>query len=84
MRQTVYEMESVERTDDRTLKVKRRCELCGEDVFVYVRPADFMTFLAGHSYVQTLFPYLTADERELLSAGFCGPCFDSFCPPEED
>lgn len=28
------------------------------------------------SYIQTQFPELTEDERELLISGMCGKCFD--------
>lgn len=76
--------EEVVRDDDRTLKLTRACDLCGKDVSMYVQPEAFDEFVSGRGYVQELFPYLTADERELLLNGFCGPCFDSFCPPEDD
>lgn len=74
----------VPRDDGRICKATRRCDLCSNDVSVFVRPKDFDAFVSGAGYMQTLFPYLTADERELLLNGFCGPCFDSFCPPDED
>lgn len=74
----------VPREDGRDCKATRRCELCGNDVSVCVRHVDMVRFLDGEGFVQDLFPYLTADERELLMNGFCGPCFDSFCPPDED
>ncbi len=74
----------VEREDDRTVAAVRRCDLCKQDIMVYVRPEDWTAFLEGRGYIQNLFPYLTAAERELLLNGFCGPCFDSFCPPDED
>jgi hypothetical protein len=76
--------EEVVRDDGRTCKLTRKCDLCATDVSMFVQPGDFEKYLAGYSYIQNLFPYLTADERELLLNGFCGPCFDSFCPPEED
>jgi len=75
--------EEVVRDDGRTCKVTRGCELCGNDVSMYVQPGDFEKFLAGVGYIQGIFPYLTAGERELLLNGYCGPCFDSFCPPDD-
>lgn len=79
-----FTTEPVDREDGRTLKVTRRCEICGGDIVVFVEPGAFAEFAAGGGFVQTLFPYLSADERELLLNGFCGPCFNSFCPPDED
>ena len=76
--------EEVPRTDGRTCKVTRRCRLCGNDGSAYVRFVDFEKFVAGDNYVQNLFPYLSADERELLAHGFCGACFDASCPPDDD
>ena len=34
-------------------------------------------------YVQDLFPYLSADERELLVSGVCGKCYDEMFTEEE-
>lgn len=76
--------EEADRDDGRTLKLTSRCGLCGNDISMFVAPEDFAKYLAGDSYIQVLFPYLTPEERELLMNGFCGPCFDSFCPPDED
>lgn len=76
--------EEVVRDDGRTLKLTRKCELCGNDVSMCVYPEDFAKFVGGLGYVQTIFPYLTADEREILGNGFCGPCFDKFCPPDDE
>lgn len=75
--------EEVVRDDGRTCKLTRRCDLCGKDISVFVRPEDFAALLGGGGYIQVLFPYLTADERELLMNGFWGPCFNSFHPPDE-
>lgn len=76
--------EEVVRDDGRTCKVTRRCSLCDNDVSMYVKPGDFDDYIAGVGFIQDTFPYLTPDERELLLNGFCGPCFDSFCPPDEE
>lgn len=84
IRITEAEADREERSDGRVCKCTRQCRLCGEDVSVYVRVEDFDTFLRRSGYVQNIFPYLTADERELLAHGFCGPCFDKACPPDEE
>jgi hypothetical protein len=81
----VFTTEPVVREDDeRTLRVTRRCELCAEDISVFVVPEDWLKFIAGVGYIQDLFLYLTPGERELLLNGFCGPCFDTFCPPDDE
>ncbi len=72
------------RTDGRTLGVTRRCAMCAQDITVYVKPDDWHRFVDGESFIQEIFPYLTPDQRELLLNGFCGPCFDKFCPPDDD
>lgn len=79
-----FTTETVVRGDGRTLKVTRTCEAGGGNVTVFVNPADFEAYTAGRSQVQNLFPYLTADECELLLTGVCGPCFDKMCPADED
>lgn len=79
-----FTMRDVVRDDDRTVQVTRRCEWCRQDVEVYVRPRDWAAYVAGYGYIQALFPYLTAAELELIMNGFCGPCFDAFCPPDEE
>lgn len=33
---------------------------------------------------QKAFPFLTADQRELLISQICGECFDELCPPDDD
>tara|TARA_Y100000310_G_C20387451_1_gene671140 strand:+ start:362 stop:508 length:147 start_codon:yes stop_codon:yes gene_type:complete len=40
-----------------------------------VNSKDFISWNNG-SYIQNAMPYLSADERELLISGTCGPCFD--------
>jgi hypothetical protein len=70
--------------DDRTLMVIRKCDLCAKNISVFVVPEHWVEFISGGGFIQELFPYLTADERELLLNGFCGPCFDSFCPPDDE
>ena len=78
-----FTCETVDREDGRTSKVTRKCELCGQNISVFVRPEDFADFAAGRGYLQELFPYLDAGERELLRAGFCDPCFNRICPPDD-
>ena len=41
------------------------------------------TWLAG-AHIQRAYKSLTADERELLISGTCGPCFDSLFEKDEE
>lgn len=74
--------ETTVRDDGRTCKATRRCHVCLKDVSVFVRPEDFEAFVRGEGYIQDLFPYLSAAERELLLSGTCGPCFEAIFPPD--
>ena len=38
----------------------------------------------GVGLIQNAMPNLSADDRELLISGICGPCFDKMFPPEEE
>ena len=38
---------------------------------------DDYTSWENGELIQTALPYLTADEREVLISGMCGPCFDN-------
>lgn len=51
------------------------CLFCGTQHTIVVNQDDYNRWMKGE-YAQDCFPYLTADERELLISGICGPCFD--------
>ena len=53
----------------------RECPFCGEYHKVIVSEADFWKYAEGTS-VQVAFPYLTADEREIIISGICKDCWD--------
>lgn len=65
----------------RNLMVGNRCPFCGKMNKVAVNDEDFRSWQGG-MLVQKAFPYLSADEREILVSGICGNCFPS--DPEED
>lgn len=64
---------------NRTQLLTPRCALCGKVVAVRVDPEDIERWRGG-TFVQDAFPYLTADERELLISGTCGDCWSLLCP----
>lgn len=52
------------------------CPFCGEAHEVYVNEADYLDWQDGE-LAQNAFPYLSADERELLISGICSTCWSS-------
>jgi hypothetical protein len=63
--------------------VAKQCPDCKKDYEVYVLVSDHKIWEGG-AFVQNAFPYLTADEREILITGICGPCYDKICEPFEE
>ena len=61
---------------NRNLTVANRCPMCGKVHTVTVNDADFEKWQSGDS-AQSAFPYLSADEREILISGTCSKCWDS-------
>lgn len=54
--------------------VGRNCPFCGEYHEVMVSEADYAAWQGGE-LVQNAFPYLSADEREILISGVCPKCW---------
>ena len=50
------------------------CPFCGHSNEVAVNEADYWDWQDG-ALVQDAFPYLTADEREMLISGICPTCW---------
>ena len=51
------------------------CNMCKKDYDVWVEDEDYKEWIEGKA-CEKAFPYLSADDRELLISGTCGPCFD--------
>ena len=62
------------------------CPFCGRVSEVDVYEEDYYAWNSGNKLVQDAFPYLSADEREMLISGICPSCWDSMfgCPTDED
>lgn len=56
-------------------EIEVQCILCQRTYTLFVEQADYLKWQAG-MHVQNAFPYLSADERELLISRTCGACFD--------
>lgn len=56
---------------------------CGQRYTFDIDPEDFYAFQHG-THAQEAFPYLMADQRELLISHTCGDCFDRMFPPDDE
>lgn len=57
------------------IEVRCGCPFCGEVNSVFVEKEDYEAYENG-AKAQDVFPYLSADERELLISGICAKCWD--------
>ena len=70
---------------ERTMEIAVECVLCGTEHILMVRPEDWTVYQSpDRPYVQDIFPYLTASERELLISGICDTCFHRMFEGGED
>jgi hypothetical protein len=60
-----------------------KCGMCKVDIVVVYDDVDYRRWKESE-LIQNAFPYLTADERELLMSATCGGCFDKLFAEEED
>lgn len=61
------------------------CPFCGRVSEINVNEEDYYAWNSGNKLAQDAFPYLSADEREILISGICPSCWDSMfgCPSDE-
>lgn len=60
------------------------CPICRREELVTVNEKDYEKWEKG-MLVQDAFPYLTADEREMLISGICSDCWEkTFGDSDED
>ena len=71
------------RENKREYIVMTLCPFCGEMHEVPVNEDDYWDWQDGTS-VQDAFPYLTADEREMLISGICPKCWDKTFGDDEE
>lgn len=67
----------------REVTVVTRCPFCGRANEVEVNEEDYWDWQDG-TVAQDAFPYLTADEREILISGICPDCWNSMWGSDED
>lgn len=61
-----------------------KCHFCGGEQILRLKDSDVESYQNGDKLVNQAFPYLTADEREILISGMCGKCFDEKMKPLEE
>ena len=57
------------------VSIVTKCPFCGHANFVEVNKNDYLDWQDGE-LAQNAFPYLSADEREMLISGICNQCWD--------
>lgn len=63
--------------------VVTQCPFCGRGNEVEVNEADYWDWDDG-MLAQDAFPYLSADEREMLISGICPTCWDKMFGSDEE
>lgn len=73
----------MKRINYKEVSIVTECPFCGHANFVEVNENDYLDWQDGE-LAQNAFPYLSADEREMLISGICPKCWDSMLPPEPE
>jgi len=73
----------MKRINYKEVTIVTQCPLCGCANFVEVNEADYFDWNDG-AHAQDAFPYLSANEREMLISGICPTCWNSMFPPEPE
>ena len=60
------------------------CPMCGHANEIAVNEEDYYDWSFDGALVQDAFPYLSADEREMLISGICPKCWDKLFGEEEE
>ena len=64
------------------IRVYGNCPFCGNEWSIEVFEKDLVAWQNGE-LAQRAFPYLSADEREMLISGMCVECQEKFFGREE-
>lgn len=67
------------------ITIETVCPFCGHVNEVVVENSDFIDWQVNGYLAQDAFPYLTAEEREMLISGICKDCwYNAFHEEEEE
>ena len=63
----------------------RTCNRCTKGVVIPISEQVYKAWIDNpiSPNLQVQFPYLNADQREILLSGICGACFDEIFPEED-
>lgn len=56
--------------------IEIRCDYCHKVHTIICKEEDYQKWIGG-DLIQCAFPYLSADDRELMISKICGKCFDA-------
>lgn len=73
----------MKRINYKDVSIVTTCPFCGHANFVEVNEDDYLDWSDG-TLAQVAFPYLSADEREMLISGICPKCWDSMFGSDEE
>ena len=68
----------------KSVSVETSCPFCGSVTRLSLNWDDFTDWQDGTKLVQDAFPYLNADERELLMTGICSECWEKMFSNDEE
>lgn len=70
--------------EERSFILDVKCWRCDVDYAVILNKEDLLEWTVGEGYIQDIFHYLTAGERELILSNTCGNCFDALYRAESE
>lgn len=65
------------------IKMRETCCQCGCVVELEVKKKDYEKYLSG-ALIQDCFPYLSAEDREIMISHICPVCWDEMFGQDED
>jgi hypothetical protein len=71
------------RGSDKAFVITKPCVVCGNKSEFLLNREGFERWQTD-TKIQDALPELSADDRETLISGTCGPCFDQMFPPEPE
>lgn len=72
------------RENKKEVTVVTVCPMCGHANEVAVNEEDYFAWSFDGVLAQDAFPYLSADEREMLISGICPKCWNKLFGEEEE
>ncbi len=75
-------MEAYESTGNLII-INGQCRICKKYFAFNVKKEDYTDYISNRKLIQQAFPYLTADERELMISETCNACFNDIFKDDE-